>query len=77
MHGLVFILPFTLLTKLQLRCKTKIAVYAVLMLGLIDLTFSFTRFAQIEMSAAQGDASVTLICKSSTSRSHKTITNQI
>ncbi|KAM7205413.1 hypothetical protein V8F20_003182 [Naviculisporaceae sp. PSN 640] len=57
----IFLLPFTLIVKLQLRRKTKIAIYAVLMLGLVDMAFSFTRFIQIEMSAAKGDASFTLI----------------
>ncbi|KAK4214620.1 hypothetical protein QBC37DRAFT_314074 [Rhypophila decipiens] len=57
----MFCLPFTLIFKLQLRRKTKIAVYGVLMLGLVDMAFSFTRFIEIELSAAAGDASLTLI----------------
>lgn len=54
-------MPFSLIYKLQLRTKMKISVYAVLMLGLIDIAFSLTRYIEIELSVVNTASSLTLI----------------
>ena len=61
---LVFAFPFSLIYKLQLKPKMKIGVYAVLMLGLIDIAFSVTRFASVELGVQDDFISLTLVCKS-------------
>ncbi|KAH7137764.1 hypothetical protein EDB81DRAFT_844225 [Dactylonectria macrodidyma] len=57
----LFILPFLILYKLNLRKRMKIGVYCVFLLGLVDISFSLTRFLTVQLSAVGGFRSVTTI----------------
>ncbi|KAM0424901.1 hypothetical protein ACHAPT_009957 [Fusarium lateritium] len=46
----LFALPFLILHNLNMRTKTKIGVYCVFLLGLIDIAFSLTRFLTVLLS---------------------------
>ncbi|KAJ4308226.1 hypothetical protein N0V84_012224 [Fusarium piperis] len=46
----LFALPFLILQNLNMRARTKIGVYCVFLLGLIDIAFSLTRFLTVLLS---------------------------
>ncbi|KAI8668618.1 hypothetical protein NCS57_00673500 [Fusarium keratoplasticum] len=46
----LFALPFLILHNLNMRTKTKVGVYCVFLLGLIDISFSLTRFLIVLLS---------------------------
>ncbi|KAF5018636.1 hypothetical protein F66182_9386 [Fusarium sp. NRRL 66182] len=46
----LFVLPFLVLYKLNLRPQVKLGVYGIFLLGLIDIAFSLTRFLTIQLS---------------------------
>ncbi|RYO84349.1 hypothetical protein DL766_002692 [Monosporascus sp. MC13-8B] len=57
----IFLLPFSLLHKLQMRTRTRLGVYGVLFLGFIDIAFSLTRFLNVHLNTNSGFRSITLI----------------
>ncbi|CEI65855.1 unnamed protein product [Fusarium venenatum] len=57
----LFALPFLLLHKLNLRPKVRVGVYAIFLLGFIDIAFSLTRFLTIQLTKVGDFASITTI----------------
>jgi hypothetical protein len=57
----VFALPFLLLHKLNLRPKVRVGVYAVFLLGFVDIAFSLTRFLTIQLTKVGEFSSITTI----------------
>ncbi|KAM5347717.1 hypothetical protein ACJ41O_007541 [Fusarium nematophilum] len=56
-----FALPFSILYKLELKRKTKIAVYSVFLLGFVDISFTVTRFLNVQLDQTDGARSVTMV----------------
>ncbi|RMJ16010.1 hypothetical protein BHE90_008706 [Fusarium euwallaceae] len=57
----LFALPFLILQNLNMRTKTKIGVYCVFLLGLIDIAFSLTRFLTVLLSHVGSFRAITTI----------------
>ncbi|KAH7120492.1 hypothetical protein EDB81DRAFT_914107 [Dactylonectria macrodidyma] len=57
----LFCLPFFIMYKLNMKKRTKIAVYSVFLLGLIDIAFTLTRFLTIQLGNDGSFRSITLI----------------
>ncbi|KAG8676127.1 hypothetical protein FPOAC2_02210 [Fusarium poae] len=57
----LFALPFLLLHKLNLRPKVRVGVYAVFLLGFVDIAFSLTRFLTIQLTKVGEFSSITTI----------------
>ncbi|KAF4451840.1 hypothetical protein F53441_5159 [Fusarium austroafricanum] len=58
---LLFMLPFLILYKLNMRRRVKISVYCVFLLGIIDMAFSLTRFLTIQLTNVGDFRSITTI----------------
>ncbi|RYP08932.1 hypothetical protein DL764_001585 [Monosporascus ibericus] len=58
---LIFLLPFSVLHKLQIRTKIMLGAYGVLLLGVIDIAFSLTRFLNVQLNTNGDFRSLTLI----------------
>ncbi|KAF2174470.1 hypothetical protein K469DRAFT_614309, partial [Zopfia rhizophila CBS 207.26] len=50
----IFLLPFLILRKLQVKRLVKLSVYCIFGLGVINITICFTRFVTIELSHPKG-----------------------
>ncbi|RYP66191.1 hypothetical protein DL771_007924 [Monosporascus sp. 5C6A] len=57
----IFLLPFSILHKLQIRTRVRLGAYGVLLLGVIDIAFSLTRFLSIRLNTNGDFRSLTLI----------------
>ena len=60
----VFVLPFLILHKLNMRPQVKMSVYAIFLLGFIDIAFSLTRFLTIQLTVVGDFRSITAVGKS-------------
>lgn len=60
----VFVLPFLILHKLNMRPQVKTSVYAIFLLGFIDIAFSLTRFLTIQLTVVGDFRSITAVGKS-------------
>ena len=63
-YYVVFLLPFLILHKLNMRPQVKISVYAIFLLGFIDIAFSLTRFLNIQLTVVGDFRSITAVGKS-------------
>ncbi|RBR11657.1 uncharacterized protein FIESC28_08884 [Fusarium coffeatum] len=57
----VFALPFLILHKLNMRPQVKVSVYAIFLLGFIDIAFSLTRFLTIQLTVVGDFRSITAV----------------
>ncbi|EMT74498.1 hypothetical protein NOF04DRAFT_14019 [Fusarium oxysporum II5] len=57
----LFALPWLIVYKVQMKRKIKIGVYSVFLLGLVDITFSLTRFLSVQLGNVGQFRSVTTI----------------
>ncbi|KAH7198560.1 uncharacterized protein B0J16DRAFT_379006 [Fusarium flagelliforme] len=57
----LFLLPFLILHKLNMRPQVKISVYAIFLLGFIDIAFSLTRFLNIQLTVVGDFRSITAV----------------
>jgi heme/copper-type cytochrome/quinol oxidase subunit 4 len=57
----VFVLPFFVIYKVQMRPAMMIGVYVTLSLGAVDIAFSLTRFLKVENTAAGDFRAITTI----------------
>ncbi|EWZ28644.1 uncharacterized protein FOBCDRAFT_276769 [Fusarium oxysporum Fo47] len=57
----LFVLPFLVLHKLNMRTRVKVSVYFIFLLGLVDIAFSLTRFLTIQLSNIGDFRSITTV----------------
>ncbi|RYP11064.1 hypothetical protein DL765_007897 [Monosporascus sp. GIB2] len=57
----IFLLPLSLLHRLQMGIRTRLGVYGVFLLGIIDIAFSLTRFLNVHLNTSGGFRPFTLI----------------
>jgi hypothetical protein len=58
---LVFVLPFFVIHKVQMRRTMMIGVYSALSLGAVDIAFSLARFLTVQLTHAGDFRSITTI----------------